>query len=105
MSVREKPPSYVKRDSSKLIHAQQVLTKGDVGKSGATASSFEHVQEKTSDEVLKRLRDIKDQVLGWRAQCLGCRVEVLVLKRARHINDQVLGFKMTCIYCISYEIK
>ena len=33
-----------------------------MGKSGASASSFETLQEKSSDEVLKRLRDIRDMV-------------------------------------------
>lgn len=38
------------------------MSQGDVGKSGASASSFETLQEKSSDEVLKRLRDIRDLV-------------------------------------------
>jgi len=41
---------------------KNVLAKGDAGKSGATATSFERVQEKASDELIKRLRDIKDQI-------------------------------------------
>ena len=39
-----------------------VLSKGDSGKSAAQAASFEQQQEKATDDLIKRLRDIKDQI-------------------------------------------
>lgn len=41
---------------------RNVLNKGDAGKTGAAASSFERVQEKAQEDTTKRLRDLKDQI-------------------------------------------
>jgi len=39
-----------------------VLAKGDHGKGGVSATSFEHTQEKMTDEILQRMRDMKEQI-------------------------------------------
>ena len=41
---------------------RNVLNKGDAGKTGAAASSFERIQEKALEDSIKRLRDLKDQI-------------------------------------------
>ena len=41
---------------------RNVLTKGDAGKAGANANSFERVMEKFSDDMLKRMRQMKEKI-------------------------------------------
>jgi len=41
---------------------RNILNKGDAGKTGAAASSFERTQERALEDTTKRLRDLKDQI-------------------------------------------
>lgn len=56
-------PDLMRKDLWELKRGvAAVLAKGDHGKGGVSATSFEHTQEKMTDEILQRMRDMKEQI-------------------------------------------
>jgi hypothetical protein len=66
-AAKEAPKSATEERMKKTVHELKIgicnmLSKGDAGKSGAKAASFELQMERSTDDLIKRLRELKDQI-------------------------------------------
>jgi hypothetical protein len=66
-AAKDAPKSAREEIMKKTVHELKIgicnmLSKGDAGKSGAKAASFELQMERSTDDLIKRLRELKDQI-------------------------------------------